>query len=47
MEEQATDEEEIWNGLVKAIKGAANGFVETRIAEGNNLAQDLIAKLDE
>ena len=35
------------NGLVKAIKGAANGFVETRIAEGNNLAQDLIAKLDE
>ena len=44
MEEQATDEEEIWNGLVKAIKGAANGFVETRIAEGNNLAQDRHSK---
>ena len=46
MEEQTVDEEEIWNGLVKAIRGAAEGFVETRIREGKNLADDLIAKLD-
>ncbi len=46
MEEQILDEEEIWNGLVKAVRGAAEGFVETRIREGKNLADDLIAKLD-
>lgn len=46
MEEQAVDEEEIWNGLAKAIRGAAKNLVETRIAEGGNLAEDLIAKLD-
>ena len=46
MEEQTLDEEEIWNGLVKAVRGAAEGFVETRIREGKNLADDLIAKLD-
>jgi uncharacterized protein (TIGR00255 family) len=46
MEEQTVDEEEIWNGLVKAIRGAAEGFVETRINEGKNLADDLIAKLN-
>lgn len=46
MEEQTVDEEEIWNGLVKAVKGAAEGFVETRIREGKNLADDLIIKLD-
>ena len=46
MEEQTVDEEEIWNGLVKAVRGAAEGFVETRIKEGENLSKDLIAKLD-
>ncbi len=46
MEEQTVDEEEIWNGLVKAIRGAAEAFVETRVVEGQNLADDLIAKLD-
>ena len=46
MEEQTIDEEEIWNGLVKAVRGAAQGFVETRIKEGENLSGDLIAKLD-
>jgi uncharacterized protein (TIGR00255 family) len=46
MEEQAVDEDEIWNGLVKAIRGASEAFVETRIAEGQNLSNDLIAKLD-
>ena len=33
--------------LAKAINGAAKNFVETRIKEGQNLADDLIAKLDE
>lgn len=46
MEEQTVDEEEIWNGLVKAVRGAAEGLVETRIKEGENLLKDLIAKLE-
>lgn len=46
MEEQAVDEESIWSGLVKAIRGAAKNLVDTRIQEGQNLADDLIAKLD-
>ena len=47
MEEQVVDEEELWNGLEKALKGAFTQFVETRIVEGENLKKDLIAKLDE
>ena len=46
MEEQTIAEEEIWKGLAKAIQGAAKGLEETRIKEGQNLAGDLIAKLD-
>ena len=46
MEEQAIDEEGIWKTLEKAIRGAAEGFVETRIKEGENLRDDLISKLD-
>ena len=46
MEEQTTDEEEIWKILVKAIDGASEGFVQTRITEGQNLADDLIGKLN-
>ncbi len=46
MEEQSVDEDEIWKLLVKTIQGAAEGFVDTRIKEGQNLADDLIAKLD-
>lgn len=46
MEEQTVDEEELWKALRETIKGAAEGFVETRIAEGENLKQDLIGKLD-
>ena len=47
MEEQVVDEEELWNGLEKALKGAFAQFVETRITEGENLKKDIIAKLDE
>lgn len=46
MEEQAVGEEELWQMLEKAIRGAAEGFVETRIKEGENLKNDLIVKLD-
>lgn len=47
MEEQAVDEEELWNGLEKALKGAFSQFVETRIVEGENLKKDILGKLDE
>ncbi len=46
MEEVTIDEAELWKILQKAIKGAAEGFVETRIVEGEHLREDLIAKLD-
>lgn len=46
MEEQAIDEEQLWKLLEKAIRGAAEGFVEARIREGENLTNDLIGKLD-
>lgn len=46
MEEQSVDEEELWKELQRAIKGAAEGFVETRIKEGENLRADLLLKLD-
>lgn len=47
MEEQVVGEEELWNGLEKALKGAFSQFVETRIVEGENLKKDILAKLDE
>jgi len=46
MEEQTMDEEELWKSLQKAIKGAAENFVQTRITEGENLRVDLVQKLD-
>ncbi|MBQ7920278.1 MAG: YicC family protein [Lachnospiraceae bacterium] len=46
MEEVTLDEEELWKGLQKAIVGASEGFVQTRIVEGENLKEDLIGKLD-
>lgn len=46
MEEQALDEEEIWNCLKKAMDGAISQFVETRTLEGENLRRDIIDKLD-
>ena len=40
------DEEGIWKSLEKAIRGAAESFVDSRIKEGENLKNDLIDKLD-
>jgi len=45
MEEQTIDEEELWQLLDKAVRGAAESFVETRIREGEHLRDDLIGKL--
>jgi hypothetical protein len=47
MEEQAVDEEELWNELKKALSGAISQFVETRSTEGENLKKDLLEKLDD
>ena len=46
MEEQNIDEEELWKELQKAVVGAAQGFVQTRIVEGENLKNDLLEKLE-
>ena len=46
MEEKMDDEEELWKGLKKALDGAIAQFVQTRTVEGENLKNDLIAKLD-
>ena len=46
MEDQAPDEEELWNGLEKALDGAVAQFVATRITEGENLQKDIVEKLD-
>lgn len=47
MEEAAIDEEQIWRLLEKAIRQAAQEFVASRVKEGENLKDDLIAKLDD
>ena len=47
MEENRTDEEELWKLVQKAVDGACEKFVESRIAEGEHLKDDLSAKLDE
>lgn len=46
MEEQTMDEAELWKEIQKALTGACENFVETRIREGENLKNDLISKLD-
>ena len=46
MEEQALDEEEIWNCLTLDRVLAISQFVETRTMEGENLRRDIIEKLD-
>lgn len=46
MEEQSVDEKEVWSLLEKALRGASEQFVESRVAEGKHLAEDLNAKLD-
>lgn len=47
MEEQNTDEEEMWKLLQKAVATAAEGLAESRVREGENLKADLMEKLDD
>ena len=46
MEEQKENEEELWNILQRALRGACEKFVEARIREGEMLKTDMILKLD-
>jgi TIGR00255 family protein len=46
LEEQTVDENELWSLVEDAVRSAATKFVETRIAEGEHLKQDIITKLD-
>ncbi|MCI9216728.1 YicC/YloC family endoribonuclease [Lachnospiraceae bacterium 42-17] len=46
MEEQVTDEAELWNGLKQAMDGAVERFVATRGTEGEALKEDILVKLD-
>ncbi|MCI5918343.1 MAG: YicC family protein [Roseburia sp.] len=46
MEEQTIDEKELWSVLEKAIRGACEQFVASRIKEGEHLRADLCDKLD-
>lgn len=46
MEEQAQDEEELWEALEATICTACEKFVETREREGANLKKDLLEKLN-
>lgn len=45
MEEQTLDEKQLWEFLEQAIKNAGEQLVASRIAEGENLKKDLLAKL--
>lgn len=46
LEEQSIEEEELWDILRGALDEAADGFVKSRITEGENLKNNLIEKLD-
>lgn len=46
MEDKNIDEEGIWRTLEKAVRGAAEALIRARVAEGENLKTDLLAKLD-
>lgn len=46
MEAQELDEEEWWQLLEQAIRGASEKFVDTRTREGEQLREDLLGKLD-
>lgn len=46
MEENNDNEEELWKELQRAVRGAAEMFVQSRITEGERLRDDLVEKLD-
>lgn len=46
MEEQEIDEAGIWKDLERALRMAAEAFVDSRVKEGENLKRDLLDKLE-
>ena len=44
MEEQPVDEDELWSSLEKALRGAFEPFVESRVREGENLKKRPLRK---
>ena len=46
MDEQNSDEEEVWHLLESAVEKACEQFVQSRITEGENLRNDMLGKLD-
>ena len=46
MEENKTDEDELWKLVKEAVDGACEKFVQSRISEGEHLKNDLSIKLD-
>ena len=46
IEEQQVDETELWSFIEDAIKKASENFINTRLAEGEHLKNDLMQKLD-
>ena len=46
MEQTETDEDELWAGLEKAVRAAAEQFAASRAKEGGHLKEDLLEKLD-
>lgn len=46
LEEQPEDTDKIFNRIDEAIRNACEQFVESRIAEGENLKKDILGKLD-
>ncbi len=47
LEEQTINEGKLWELVEEAVSTAAEAFVESRIAEGENLKTDLVSKLNE
>ncbi len=45
LEEQTIDESKLWEELEKAIREAAEKFVEARVLEGTHLKEDILQKL--
>lgn len=46
LEEEAVDEENVWDGLEKTVREAAALLVESRLREGTSLKKDIVKKLD-
>ena len=47
MEEESTDDTELWEELEKTLRAALEKFRQSRNTEGVHLQQDLLGKLDE